>query len=113
MHVAWVFFVRLVQSHTLLLALAATEAPHCDPASVAHSDHDAEDSITGKIGDKVLVKCHKGYAGQGYAVCKATGKFDLPTCNGMQRARRMGISPGRWARVEQRVLQGAQVMDRA
>ena len=52
----------------------------CTATKVDNSDKSADNSITGKTGDKVLVTCDSGYFGTGDATCLENGTFSEVKC---------------------------------
>lgn len=52
----------------------------CAATQVPNSGHSKAGSITGYEGDKVSVKCNRGYEGSGVATCGSNGRFNLVKC---------------------------------
>jgi len=53
----------------------------CASASIPHSDKASVDSISGTVGQSVVVTCDPGYYGSGSVTCESTGFFTSLTCN--------------------------------
>jgi len=53
----------------------------CVSASIPHSDKASVDSISGTVGQSVVVTCDPGYYGSGSVTCESTGFFTSLTCN--------------------------------
>ena len=52
----------------------------CTASKVDNSNKSADNSITGKTGDKVAVTCDSDYYGDGDVECLASGDFTTITC---------------------------------